>query len=277
MLIRKIPNDYSLKDDYLKIHSKEIKILILGSSHAYFDIDPEFISGKCFNAAYVSQTLYYDNLIFKKFSWDSLKYIIIPVDYFSFFADLENSIESWRVKNYQLYYHFYSSIKPESNFEILSNKVDYNFHKLKEYYYNEYAYTTQSNLGFGTVYDSSKKNDLMKTGIEAAKRHTVNTNKYFDKDFNSLKSILQIAEQKNIKVLLICSPAYHSYYDNLEKRQMNISITVGKQLEHDFANCSYNNFLKDSSFTAEDFYDADHLNNRGARKLSIKINSLLLK
>ena len=40
-------------------------------------------------------------------------------------------------------------------------------------------------------------------------------------------------------------------------------------------NVTYQNFLLDSSFSAIDFYDADHLDEIGAKKLTSKIDSLI--
>ena len=37
----------------------------------------------------------------------------------------------------------------------------------------------------------------------------------------------------------------------------------------------YYNFLTDKSFIAEDYYDADHLNEIGAKKLTLKIDSII--
>ncbi len=35
--------------------------------------------------------------------------------------------------------------------------------------------------------------------------------------------------------------------------------------------------ISDSTFIAEDYFDADHLSEIGAKKLSLKINKILLK
>ena len=47
------------KSKYLDQHAGEIETLILGSSHTYRGINPDYISGKV-NASYVSQSLNYD-------------------------------------------------------------------------------------------------------------------------------------------------------------------------------------------------------------------------
>jgi len=42
-----------------------------------------------------------------------------------------------------------------------------------------------------------------------------------------------------------------------------------------YENCSYVDYLADSDFSADDFYDGDHLNEQGARKLTKKLYSSL--
>jgi hypothetical protein len=37
-------------------------------------------------------------------------------------------------------------------------------------------------------------------------------------------------------------------------------------------NCYYVNLFEDTTFLASDFYDADHLNELGAKKLSLLLN-----
>jgi hypothetical protein len=41
-IVRQAPNVYKYKHEYIR--SKEFEILVLGSSHAYFGINPEFFS-----------------------------------------------------------------------------------------------------------------------------------------------------------------------------------------------------------------------------------------
>ena len=53
-LLRRIPNDYSYKRAYLDVQSEDVEILIFGSSHSFFGIDPSYFSDRCFNASHVS-------------------------------------------------------------------------------------------------------------------------------------------------------------------------------------------------------------------------------
>ncbi len=66
LALRNIPNDYSLKRDYLDKNAQNLKTLVLGSSHFYRGVNPDFLEQPAFNAAMVSQTLDYDLKILEK-------------------------------------------------------------------------------------------------------------------------------------------------------------------------------------------------------------------
>ena len=66
---------------------------------------------------------------------------------------------------------------------------------------------------------------------------------------------------------IICLP--------LNKLQLNRTIETAKNLTKQYANTSYINWLSDDSFIASDFYDADHLNNIGAKKITLKMDTLV--
>ena len=81
--LRQVPNDYIYKSNYLDEHSNEIEVLILGGSHSYFGINPDYFTAKTFNAGNVSQPLNIDFKLLEKYqnNFKSLKIIIIPMSY----------------------------------------------------------------------------------------------------------------------------------------------------------------------------------------------------
>ena len=81
---RNIPNSYRMKDNFLKHEASGCEILVLGSSHAFFGINPSYFSRSAFNAANVSQDLRHDGFIFQKYLpyLPNLKWVIHPVSYF---------------------------------------------------------------------------------------------------------------------------------------------------------------------------------------------------
>jgi hypothetical protein len=161
--------------------------------------------------------------------------------------------------------------------EVLSNKFYDNLRLLAAYYLRGHSELSCSNLGWGTGYTSKKQRDLNETGISAAKRHSHQEDKYFQDNVNILKSIIEFAKSKEVKVFFYTPPAYRTYTQNLNSRQINHTINTMIDLDAEYDNAVYYNFLLDSSFTTVDFFDADHVDEIGAKKLTRKIDSLVNK
>lgn len=282
ILLQQIPNDYSYKKGYLDNHSNEIETLILGSSHSFYGLNSIYFSSNTFNAAHVSQSLDFDFQIYKKYSdsFESLKTIILPISYFTMWGKLENGSESWRVKNYSIYYDIHNSKSFSNNFEVLSNKIGPNLKRLISYYVMNKTNITCTNWGWGTSYDSSKNQDLLETGKTASLRHTrddISSERniiVFNENISILNKIIESKE--NLEVILFTPPAYKTYREHLNQEQLNQTIKISTEIAEKHDNCVYYNFLENSDFIAEDFFDADHLNEKGAKKLSILLNEKCL-
>jgi len=280
LLLRNINNDYSYKKKYLDGKSNNIEVLFLGSSHIYYGINPEFMSRKSFNGAHISQSLNFDLAILEKYNdrWKNLKFIIIPIDYFSMYSTLENGIENWRVKNYNIYYDISTYGNYWSGFEIFNGKLPTHMSRAKSYLFNGKSDITCNQFGFGINYNSKDSKDLIETGKAASKRHTMKLEKkqtIFSKNIQTINSMIEFANSHNLKIIFITCPAYSTYRDNLNPIQLDNSVNIVKQLSAKNKNTAYYNFLANKTFVAVDYYDADHLNEIGARKLTLKIDSII--
>jgi hypothetical protein len=249
--------------------------LFLGSSHAYRDIDPSYINADSFNAAYVSQSLYYDYRILEKYNddWSRLEYIIIPVSYFSLFYSLEDSTESWRIKNYSIYYSMRTTYHIVDYSELLSNRLDINLERIYAYYFAGRTNITSSEFGWGGKDEADL--DLVEKGRAAAQRHTATSDIYFDENVNILKSIISFADEHDVQIIFYTPPAFKTYIENLNENQLSKTILTMTELDSNFSNVVYVNFLESNLFTQEDFYDADHLNIIGAKKFTLEIEKMI--
>lgn len=277
VLLRNIPNDYRYKKNYLDSNSGKISVLILGNSHTFRGINPDYISQPAFNAAYISQSLDIDYEILKKYSkkWEDLKYIILNLDYTTLFSRLEDGVESWRIKNYNIYFGMHLTLNPVNYSEILSNDLGVNSDRLDNYYLRNIPNNTCSKLGWGNTTVSENEQELILSGKAAAARHLSTDNKNFNKNIKTLKDIIEFAKVRNIGIVMCTPPAYKTYYTILNKNQLLTTMNVATELASSYDNVKYLNFLEDTSFIAEDFYDADHLNANGAKKLTLKIDPIL--
>lgn len=277
-LLRSIPNDYSYKASYYKENADKIKIWNLGSSHAYFGIDPTYLGENSFNGAHVSQSIKFDYYIFDKYidKMDSLEVLILPISYFTLFSNLEAGIEKWRVVNYSAYNIYLPNLR--TSLHLLSDNKPFN--KAVKGFLDMQNDRYCTDLGFGTQYSyNSRSHNLVATADAAVKRHTkdeinidiLNENKFF------LESICNKCNERNIKVIILTTPTHHSYYNQLNKNQLDITTNICSSLCNKYPNVTYLNWLTDRHFIDGDYYDADHLNNRGAEKMTLLLSDTINK
>ena len=275
VMLRRIPNEYAYKREYMEQHADSIQVLFLGSSHAYLGVNPAYISANSFNAAISSQSFDYDFQILQKFDKQltHLKYVVLPISYFSLFTNLSEASESWRVKYYMLYFKLHSSKKWTNYTEILCGSLELNIKRLILYYVRH-----KENIGCtetGWQIPFARNQDVAATGFEGAKKHTNKNRGLLEEQKSLLRQIIAIAKQKNAMVIFYTPPAYNTYYNNLDTAQLSLTMNTAKDLVKKYDNTYYHSFLKDSSFNIGDFYDGDHLNGAGAEKFSKKLDSLI--
>lgn len=273
ILARNIPNDYAYKCSYYREHGGDIEYLFLGSSHALYGVDPEFFDPHAFNGAHVSQSLDIDLLILKKYFSGSrrLRLVAIPVSYFSLFSRLDTGPEAWRAKNYQIYYRITSLPGLGQFFEIFSVDPQRLFKRIRKYYLKKdgFDFVLCSDSGFGLGFNSSKKNDLEASAVAAATRHHAETWKDLSENEKTLAEIADFLNDRNILLMLYTPPAHESYVGHLDKEQLEMTVSIPSKLARERDGVIYTNFMSDPSFSRDDFFDADHLNEVGARKFTL--------
>lgn len=288
ILLRAMPNSYKVKKNYLDHHADEIKTLILGSSHTYNGLNPEYFKEGTFNAANNAQFLDYDFELFNAYKDDleNLETIIIPISYFSLFGTQENAFEPWRVKNYNIYYKLKINHSLAYNSEVLSNRFDHNIRRLIRYYIKGDSDSSSDTLGWNVRY---KNHDPADPNFEKdAERITSvqNAFKNYDMDLvmhyvnvnrDILNKFITWANQNNARILFVTLPTYESFNRHLDPKQMDFIAETMAEIQQESSNVFYYDLQFDTDFTMEDFEDSHHLNASGATKTSIKVNAFLEK
>lgn len=276
--LRRIPNDYSFKRAYLDRHAQDIEVLILGSSHSYYDIDPAYLKARAFNAAHVSQSIKYDDYILDKY-WDRLerlRVVVWPISYFSLFWELEEGLESWRVKDYAIYYdcpyHWYSVRR---RLEILNGTMTSHLRRLARFYGGRRSDVRCSETGCIVPSVQPQQQDLGQTGAEAVARHRPADYANVQRILQRLETRVRLCRQKGIAVVFITTPTWITYRGGVSAADWAlIESSVGSLCEK-YDNASYVNFLADARFGEDDFRNADHLNAQGTQKFSRILNDLI--
>jgi hypothetical protein len=277
--VRQIPNSYKLKTHYLNDRSAMVETLILGSSHSFYGVNPLFLDSKAFNASNVSQSPDIDFAILKSYEdhFEQLKTVVIRLSYDTLFEQLKDSPEDWRLKDYKIYTDIKFDYKFKHNFEILSIGGSRILKVFKNYYLNDKSLLNCDSLGWGNDLSDRPDTNLEIAGISAAKRHTIKNWELVGTNIKVLRELNDWCAKRGVRVILVTLPAYKSYSTNLDKDQLNKMIEVGTELDSEFNNCTYYNFMTHKDFTKDDFYDADHLSPTGAYKFSLIMNNLIEK
>lgn len=270
--LRKVPNDYQYKNEWLAQNCGKMEILNLGSSHAYFGICPQYFSHSAFNAAHVSQSIKYDHFIFKKFidGMDSLKVVILPISYFSITSNgPEGGIEDWRVKYYSIYYDCkFHKNEPKYNLEIIPKiRIGTAMRSV----FGKVNNINVDSLGWGYSEQNLKEESEWELeGNTAAKRHTCKTidSTIVYENAQRMEEMIQICQSKKVSVIILTTPTYKTYRDNLKTEQLEIMLKYSHLLENKYDNVHYINLLDSDCFIQEDFQNSDHLNAIGAKKLT---------
>jgi hypothetical protein len=276
-MLRNIPNDYSYKKKYLDKNAASIKTLVLGSSHTFYGVNPDFLGANAYNLAFVSQSLDYDWELFKKYQGDfkNLKTIIIPISYFSLFYKLENGDDLWRQKYYYLYFDLKVSTAFQYRFEVTSLSAKENIRRVKSYYINNNIPKESNSLGMGFRVDKIRTN-LKEVGVKSALLHKeISEIKNLNENIKVVKRFISYAGSHDLKVVFVTTPTTPYYYKMLGSAQLELMKNTMQTFDSANANVKYYNFLKDEKFAINDFRDADHLNKKGAEKFTKLLNNLI--
>lgn len=274
--VRSIPNPARYKHQWMMAHSKEVETLILGSSHCFYGVEPQVFGPNTFSLAQPTQTYRYDLWELTRYPMPKLKTVIIPFSYQSLFEDLENEprLRYWAVR-YRLYMdcpiHSYISQYGWECLHIPSFRE-----KLTSLW--RPAKVKWDSLGFGLTngYESliveGKDN-----GLQRVKENSYPDMKSLSLCTKELDSIASFCDKRGIHLVLFTSPTSESFRRYANKHQIDISRRVLRRVMARHRSISYFCYWADPDFTPSHFYDADHLNLKGASLLSLKLLSDMIR
>lgn len=267
-LARIAPNEYKYKEAWMREHGNDVRTLVFGSSHGYYGISPNDLGEDAFSLANVSQTIAYDEYLLRRYQHRNLKNIIIPISYFTMIAgDLENGEEWYRA----IFYKLYMGYPKHSDFSIYNFEIfSFQSYKAKITSIFEKSQPKYDEKGWGTSYTldrKDKENWDKSISIKAAQRHTKDDFSRLNQNYNYLKYMARYCRNNGIRMILVTTPVWKSYYIHLKKKQLNVMSSSIKKLANE-ENVEYHNYLCDPRFVEDDFYDGDHLSNVGAKKFS---------
>lgn len=276
--LRRIDNSYTFKKRNFEKVVDSVELLILGDSHSYYGVDPEYLSLKSYNLANASQSFFYDKEITFKFlpRITKLKMVMIPVNYFSFYYRMMDMSENWR---------------------------DFAYEKFWDIRYPGLSWWDSRNYSYLMMYSPERTLSFMKVGFKTNLTEGIEFNGHFRKDtignlavlnddvgrmiqkthqgminfrlekenVGYLSELLDTLQKRNIKVVLFTTPVASTYSKFCDPSILSRNHTLISQIANKY-DCVYKNYFTDSRFSFNDFGDNDHLNFLGAKKFSSILN-----
>lgn len=282
-MLRRIPSEYFIKSEFMDTNASKIEILVLGSSHGITAIDPDYFSLDGYNCAHYAQSLDIDHNILSKYKNElsSLKYIILPVSYHSLWTNLEQHSHKWRRKYYNIYYKINEEKNPLKRFIIQDESMSENLNILKEYYLDKKDIDLNiTKLGLATTPSQTNLQWIKSVSEDVVDaQSTSDLTRLYDENVSYLKGVIEIAKEKNAKVIFITTPGHQSFIEKLHPDQLNLLYTTMNSLKDD-KDVFYFNFLHEFADDNEAnslkyFHDPDHLSALGAITFSPKLDSII--
>lgn len=277
---RYVENDYSKKNKDVKKFYKNAEVVVFGNSHPFYGVNPSYLDNKTYNFSLISQTLYYDKLLFDKHinKFQTLKCVIIHIEYTTLAELVETKENNWRKYYYKHYLDV--SIPNNSIFDLRNYMISFtrgfkpNIELLQKFVKDNQIINCLDN-GFGFNYEDYSDERLTEQRIKKRASAIEDGLMDFDKNLIILYDIIEYCKSRNIKVLFLTLPNTKKFYDLLDVQKRDKMFKTLTNLDNLNQNVYYLNMIQHKDFDYFDFYDADHLNHGGARKASLIINEKL--
>lgn len=269
MYVRSIPNTYKYKYDFMNANAGELRTLVLGSSHAYRGLNPEYLPQPAFNLAYSSQDIKRDCFLLERFigEMDSLEYVIMSLSYHSLPEIMEDIGQS---KVLLKYYGIYMSY-PDTRYSMelaIPRWIDKVIMNLS----GEDVCDCDS-LGFAK--ERVGRPITESDALSVLAYHTFKNKSRVGENMSVLEKMAAMLENKGAKLILITTPLTAEYFANMEMGQYRLMLDSALCLTEKFRNVVYLNYADDKRFVHSDFKDVDHLNSKGAEKLSVAVSDTI--
>lgn len=272
-----IPNTYSYKRVYLEKHINDINILLMGSSYIEEGVRPEIIGDGCFNIAISGRDIVFDAEIAKKYfsKMNQLKIVLLPLDYSKFEFGrghknpLDTRIELDRMTvTYRCMHYKYMNLYVDDFWywsEILNSQLNY----VSRFWQSRQENVECDSLGYHALVLKNRQEGWEYRAVPPI----IDTSKKIDNDsFNRywpyMEVIADCAKEKGAKMVLVNIPKYTTYQNDINNNVVQEINQLITQLQSKFNNVVYWDFTYNEEFGDDDFFDACHLSDDGAKKFS---------
>ena len=270
--VRSIPNTYSYKDQWMWKYGQNVRTLVLGNSHAYYDMIPSVMGEGVFSLANVSQRLEHDMFLLQRYekACPQLQTVVAVVDNSNLFDIPMEEEEPARLTYYQLYmgYDKHAACS-QYGFELASM---FSFWQKVGNHLRHEPLACDS-LGWGVAYTVDQRpQDALNP--ERLAMHHIRSWRDVMTNVQAIFNLASWCKEHQLRLIIVQTPVSMVYQQRIPTIQKNY-------LRHvlNYSRLHYGAFMADfsddSTFIPTDFFDADHLSSQGAEKFSIKMKALL--
>lgn len=272
-----LPNNYQAKEEYLLAIQDSIHTISLGNSQSYMGVNPWVMKQPAFNLSNTAQMLTYDYELLQKYHHQlpRLKRVLLGISVPSLYT-VGNDLPGDFNRTY--HYKHYLGISTEANpfktryYSIVNNiSIKKSVDRMVDFYTGADDLVEFDSLGW---YTDPVQRDLIQNGIDAAASHNTYM-KWENKahNLNQLNKIVELCESNGYDLVIFSPPMYESYRENMAKEYYEDMVLSLDSLAEKHT-IPYQNFTFDDSFTAEDYFDSNHLREQGSLKLTAVLEQL---
>jgi hypothetical protein len=290
--LRKTKNCYELKANQMLENASKINVLILGNSHATYGVDPNQFDFFAFNAAQVSQSIYFDKRITLKYldKLKNLKYVLISLDYHSLYFSSQDIRNDWSYYGYGINYKNNHSFITENiclqgYTPKLATTSLLKYSIKKKYNDKLYAIDLEEGVDIDKTISKGwfgfKNTDVAVMKMENYKNRVnsfskmINNSQEKKEIIADLEDFIVKLKNKNITPILFTTPCYSEYNILLKPKILNNNKLDITYLTNKYK-IEYWNYLE-LPLPQTDFYNCDHLNAFGANKFSKILNKRIIE
>lgn len=278
LLLRNLEYSVTIKKEFFDKNRKQIKILALGSSHYERGINPKYLNHLTLNLGNSAQRINENFELLKTFEPDlpSLRLVILELSYDWLERDKYLTSPIVDVLNLIFYdvntFERNINIKDHSMFlsdsEYFSKRISLYFKNEKESTYNKFGFDTSKFYG---SYEAVNHNDSLILDKDIFVENIENS-KVFTQNLKVLNEFITYCSLNDLNII-IYNPPIHYRYNNLRKQTIvNRRDSLLLEISNTYNHIKIFNDESNLNFTAEYFYNGDHLNPLGAKKATSRLN-----
>lgn len=274
-----------------KDQGENIRKVILGSSYAYYGI-PDSLLCHSVNLSIASGDASYNHALIKHcYKKYGIKNYVVVLGYFELFHELSKGLNGYFYlakqffKTNDIKYDYRTrsnNFKRQNIFNSYSNPMEY---VLKEFIPHFMAATSLTSAQESFTNSNGSKKKKIVNSFSYSDTQTTNETQYFSRFYNTdgvaefNKSIFhQMAEfikGINGNIFFVIQPFLPLFNERYHEKMQNETLEFFDEIS-DGESTFFIDLSSDKEFTPEDFFDAHHMNFKGAQKLYHKLKWLKL-